>query len=91
MDNVKREFEQLFFIADFYFELSKTEKENLTEEEINRSIHDWSLICENETNYKKIGPFLFFSAHLSSCAIRLYSIDETMRSDRWQSYENIKI
>lgn len=93
----KREINQLWFSVLYYFELAKEVKEELQEKEpqgLNTTIQNIA------DNYLKLSDFIgtkkqimLLNAHLASCAVRLYSIDELLgkkyTSTRWYLYNGL--
>ena len=86
-DKQKREIDQLRFVADKYFELAETEKANISQAALHYTVGKITEYWTNDTNWPETNKSLvYLLAHLASCAIRLYSIDENLKPKRWKSY-----
>jgi Mg2+ and Co2+ transporter CorA len=89
--NRKREIKQLWFMAKHYFSLSTRIKNKLNTAQLKLTPKDTAQTWNNQpkpsSNLKR---FTLMLAHLSSCAIRLNTIDEILNSTRWQIYQQIK-
>lgn len=84
----KREIQQLWNAAKFYWEELLNEKTNISRTDINEPI---KFLIEKYEKYSEgyNKAFFRYSCHLGSCAIRLYSIDELMGSQaRHRVYTN---
>lgn len=77
---MKREINQLWVVAKKYFELALTEKDALSDSDMNLTVYDLTneKVIKKLSNYEKI---LYFTSFISSCAIRIYSIDANFDKD----------
>lgn len=96
--NDNREIVQLWWAADEYFKLAKTAKadDELSDKDLQTTVKQLGENCSHLSNIRGTNERLMrLNAHLGSCAIRLYSIDEknwhkSRGPGRWQDYENLK-
>jgi hypothetical protein len=77
-----REIKQLWYAAKFYYSLLP----DLSKSEMDKTVGQWSNECENTDDFHVTSLFKF-SCHIASCAIRLYSIDEKRRHERYENYQ----
>jgi hypothetical protein len=92
---MNREISQLWWVAEKYFTLAKGFKDKLECQGkcLQTTVTELSKKCECYKDIKKsIEHLMLLNAHLASCAIRLYSIDEKRKgcSMRWAKYQNLK-
>jgi len=91
---IKNEINQLWFVAQEYYFMALEEKKNLSDEEMLCTVKDLAIKAETLDLLKENRNITLFTAHLASCAVRLYSIDENKNkigiSKRISSYNNIK-
>jgi hypothetical protein len=80
--NKERELTQLWYGAKLYFNLLPI---NIEIKRLNLNIINWAKECKRHDSFYKDDLFIF-SSHLSSCAVRLYSIDEILNSKRFTNY-----
>lgn len=76
-----REIQQLWKAAELYYSLLP----NLDKSEMEKTVQEWSDECKNSYGFYKTLQFKF-SCHIASCAIRLYSIDEKRKYQRYTNY-----
>jgi len=89
-EDIKREIEQLWFVSEMYFNLALNEKTKIPKSDLNLTI---DIIADKFKDIKELkkNVNLFYSiAHLTSSAVRLFSIDENLKTDRWHIYNKIK-
>jgi hypothetical protein len=77
-----REIIQLWHAAIFYYRMLP----NLSANEMNMTVRDWSSACELKDDFHQ-EPMFEFCCHIASCAIRLYSIDEKRKHKRYTDYQ----
>jgi hypothetical protein len=88
VDDIKREVKQLWRIANYYFCEAKSLKENLQPDFLQQSIKE---ISDNQTDTSieiDITKEMIFSSHLGSCAIRLATVEERLKSCGKESKRN---
>ena len=88
----KREIDQLRLVAEMYYKLAEKLKSHLDVAMLNMTIREFSDCCKNTSYLHRNTALLHAIAHLSSSAIRLYSIEEIRRSlsIRWKEYDRIR-
>lgn len=86
----KREIYQLFYASDFYFKEARGLFNKIDPNLLSISLVTWNKKIINDITKYKNNDFFYFSCHLDSCAIRLYSIEENLRrtSTRWNLYKS---
>jgi hypothetical protein len=84
-----RELRQLWFVSEKYFELALSEKDKIPETALNWTVKTLADKCKDPSELVKNKNLLYFAAHLMSCAVRLYSIEENLKSGRWSCYNKI--
>jgi len=92
-DNNNREIVQLWWVARKYFNTAEEVREDLSDDELQTTVEQLKKRCQQMADIKDIAALLMkLNAHLASCAIRLYSIDEKLCgcSKRWCTYETLK-
>jgi len=77
-----REIEQLWYSARLYYNLLP---KGIEDTEMRKTVGRWSAECEKTEDFHEL-PLFTFSCHLTSCAIRLYSIDEKRKHQRFIDY-----
>ena len=89
-EDIKREIVQLWFISEMYFNLALNEKTKIPNSDLNLTI---DIIADRFNDIKELKKYInliFSIAHLTSSAVRLFSIDENIKTDRWHIYNKIK-
>jgi hypothetical protein len=86
----KRELTQLLFVSEKYFQLALSEKDKIPQTDLKWTVKILADKCKNPAELSKNKNLIYFAAHLNSCAVRLYSIDENLKSDRWNCYDKLK-
>jgi len=87
-NNIKREVKQLWCIANYYFCEAEKLKDNLQPNFFKQTISDISYNQSDTTIEMEITNEMKFSAHLGSCAIRLSTIEERLKSYGKESKRN---
>ena len=94
MDNDDvREIVQLWWVAKKYFKLAETAKEGLLDNDLQTKVGQLADKCKQLSDITGTNEKLMcLNAHLGSCAIKLYSIDENIRgrSKRWNDYKDLE-
>ena len=87
-----RQINQLYIVAKTYHELAEDLKSQLDFTILQLKIRDFADQCKDVSYLHKNIPLIHAVAHLSSSAIRLYSIDEIRKSHsiRWKEYDRIR-
>lgn len=87
-----RQINQLCIVAKMYHELAEDLKSQLDFTILKLKIRDFADQCKDVSYLHKNIPLIHAVAHLSSSAIRLYSIDEIRKSQsiRWKEYDRIR-
>lgn len=83
------EIKKLWFVAEKYYDLAMDEKTNVPAEELRLTVEELSNRSPNLLDLKSDQHLIYFSAHLSSCAVRLCSIEENLKSKRLDRYNEI--
>jgi len=90
----KRELIQLWIIASHYFSLSKRLKNKLNSKQLKLTLEDIAKLCNNKPKItSELKRIMLITAHLSSSALRLNTIDEIFglrHSKRWAIYKNLE-
>jgi hypothetical protein len=86
----KRELRQLWFVSEKYFELALREKDKIPQTTLKWTVKILADKCKDSAELSKNKNLIYFVAHLNSCAVRLYSIDENLKLDRWNCYDKLK-
>jgi len=89
----KREIVQLWWAGRKYFKMAEDVREDLSDDDLQLTVKQLANKCEKMSDIKGVTALqMKLNAHLGSCAIRLYSIDEKCRgmSVRWSDYESLK-
>ena len=84
--NISLEINKLSFIANKYYDLAIQEKVILPENHLLLTVENLITNCNDIKNFDHL---IYFSAHLSSCAIRLVTIEEILDSKRLHRYNEI--
>jgi len=91
---IKDEVNQLWFVAQEYFSLALEEKNKLSKDNLLWTVKDLAAKTKTKEQIKENKSVTLFTAHLASCASRLYSIDENIDeidiSKRISAYYKIK-
>ncbi len=87
-----REINQLFIVAKMYHELAKDLRSQLEDMILQLKIRQFAEYCKDISYLHNNITLIHAIAHLSSSAIRLYSIDEILKatSTRWSEYSRIR-
>ena len=85
----QREINQLWAVAEMYHTLATNAKSHLDPTELKMTIGEFAENCKSQSYLDKHTPLLYAVAHLASCAVRLNSIEEGIRSQRWNKYREI--
>jgi hypothetical protein len=87
-----RQINQLCIVAKMYHELAEDLKSQLDVTILQLKIRDFADHCKDVSYLHKNIALIHAIAHLSSSAIRLYSIDEIRKSQsiRWSEYARIR-
>jgi hypothetical protein len=85
-----REIRQLWFISEKYFELALSEKDKIPQDALKWTVKILADKCKDPLELSKNKNLIYCVAHLNSCAVRLYSIDENLKSARWNCYDKLK-
>jgi hypothetical protein len=85
-----REIRQLWFISEKYLELALAERHKIPQTALKWTVKILANKCSDPLELSKNKNLIYFAAHLNSCAVRLYSIDENLKSDRWNRYDRLK-
>jgi hypothetical protein len=85
-----REIRQLWFISEKYFELALSEKDKIPDAALKWTVKTLADKCKDPSELSKNKNLIYFVAHLNSCAVRLYSIEENLKSGRWNCYDKLK-
>jgi hypothetical protein len=85
-----RELTQLWFVSEKYFELALSEKDRIPQAALKWTVKILADKCKEQSELSRNKNLIYFVAHLNSCAVRLYSIEENLRSDRWVRYDTLK-
>ncbi len=93
--NHKREIIQLWWAADQYFGLAEQTKKNLKKNDLKTNVQGLANKCQHMSDIKDVNEqLMLLNAHLGSCAVRLYSIDELLgkhyTSTRWFLYVGLE-
>jgi hypothetical protein len=80
----EREIIQLWSAATLYWGLVPS---NLSPNSLAMTISQWEKVCQ-KWKHPKLTPELEFTAHLASCAILLYSVDELGKYSRYTDYHD---
>ena len=89
-EDKRREIAQLWAVAEMYYTLATTAKSHLDPTELKMTVDDFKKGCEGKSYLYKHTSLLYTVAHLTSGAIRLYSIEQRLNSERWKKYDAIK-
>jgi len=92
-DEYNREITQLWWIADEYFRLTDQVKKYLSDGDLQTTVEKLAKKCQHVSEITGTNALLMLlNAHLASCAVRLYSIDEKRRgcSKRWKIYKDLE-
>jgi hypothetical protein len=89
-EEIKREIKQLWFISEKYFGLALSEKDKIPQPDLEWTVRFLADKCKDPSELSKNKNLIYFVAHLNSCAVRLYSIDENVKSERWKDYNKLK-
>jgi hypothetical protein len=84
-----RELRQLWFVSKKYFELALSEKDEIPQTALKWTVKILADKCKDQSELAKNQNLIYFVAHLNSCAVRLYSIDENLKSTRWNYYQKL--
>jgi len=85
-----RELTQLWFVSEKYFELALSEKNKIPQTAMKWTVKILADKCKDPSELSKYKHLIYFAAHLNSCAVRLYSIEENLKSERWNCYDKLK-
>lgn len=85
-----REIRQLWFTSEKYFELALSEKDKIPQIALKWTVRNLADKCKERSELSSNKNLIYFSAHLNSCAVRLYSIEENLKSDRWNRYDKLR-
>ena len=72
-----------------YHDLAVSEKGRLDHKQLQMTVREFASRCKDASYLANNTPLLYTVAHLASSAVRLYSIEELLRSARWQKYWQI--
>jgi hypothetical protein len=89
-DKYQREITQLWWVAERYSKMSEKTKNKLKEKELQTTVKEHADRCHNISDIK--GPdkwLMLLTAHLTSCAVRLCTIDDIMHSERQRFYKQL--
>lgn len=88
--NLQRQIDQLWAVAKMYHGLAVRMQPKLTAQ-LQLKVSEFADQCKDSSYLRKNVKLLRASAHLSSSAIRLYSIEEAKKSSvRWVEYDRIR-
>ncbi len=88
----QRQIDQLWIVAKMYHELALNLKSHMDVAPLQLTVREFAEHCKDLSYLHKNIALLYASAHLSSSAIRLYSIEEVRKSKsiRWTEYDRIR-
>ncbi len=87
---IKRELMQLWFVSKKYFGLALAEKSKIEPTTLKWTVRNLADKCRDRSGLSENQDLIYFSAHLHSCAVRLNSIEENLKSSRWGGYQELK-
>jgi hypothetical protein len=70
--------------------LALSEKDKIPQTALKWTVKILADKCKDPSELSKNKNLINFAAHLNSCAVRLYSIEENLKSDRWSRYDKLK-
>lgn len=84
----ERELRQLWFVSKMYFE--KAQSIEVPKKDLQLTVKRFADICKEDKGLRNHRDLICASAHLDSCAVRLYAIDECIDSERYKNYKKIR-
>jgi hypothetical protein len=88
-EDKRREIAQLWAVAERYYPLATDAKSHLDPTELKMTVGEFADKCRDQSYLDKHTSLLYAVAHLTSGAIRLYSIEQRLNSKRWVKYKEI--
>ena len=87
--DILRETTQLWRVANIYFDLALDQKKSIPTDFLKNSVGDIADKFESLEDVEKYQSLIYMTAHIMSCSVRLYSIDEILKTRRWNKYYNL--
>jgi hypothetical protein len=89
-DKYQREITQLWWVAELYSKMAEKTKNKLKKKELQTTVKEHADRCNNISDINGTDKWLMLlTAHLTSCAVRLCTIDDIMHSDRQRFYKQL--
>jgi hypothetical protein len=86
----QRELKQLWFVPEMYFHMAQSEKERVSQELLQCTVGELASRCISPQGIEQNQNLICAGAHLMSCAVRLFSIEECVESKRYKEYQKIR-
>jgi len=87
--DILRETRQLWRVAEIYFDLALDQKKSISTDFLKYSVGDIADKFKNLGDVENYQSLIYMTAHIMSCSVRLYSIDEILKTIRWNKYYNL--
>jgi len=86
-----REIAQLWWVSEQYFQMSEKVMKKLNKKDLRTKVKELGDRCEDISRIKDTDKLLvMLNAHLASCSVRLFTIDEKIKSMRCLCYKKLK-